>query len=87
MTLTATATEHAGAPAVRFEVVDTGPGIPAEHLPHVFDRFWQARETRRAGAGLGLAIAKGIVEAHGGAIGVESALGAGARFWFVVPAE
>ncbi|AHG89454.1 ATP-binding region ATPase domain protein [Gemmatirosa kalamazoonensis] len=71
--------------AVRFEVADTGPGIPPEHLPHVFDRFWQARETRRGGAGLGLAIVKGIAEAHGGAAGVESASGAGARFWLTVP--
>ena len=71
--------------AVRFEVQDTGPGIPPEHLPRVFDRFWQARETRRAGAGLGLAIVKGIVEAHGGEIAVESTLGAGTRFWFDIP--
>src|SRR5204863_163157 len=47
---------------VRVAVRDTGPGIAAEDLPYVFDRFWQARSTRRAGAGLGLAIAKGIVE-------------------------
>jgi signal transduction histidine kinase len=76
----------APAGGVRFEVRDTGPGIPAEHLPHLFDRFWQARETRRAGAGLGLAIAQGIARAHGGELSVESAPGAGARFWFDVGA-
>jgi signal transduction histidine kinase len=70
---------------VRVSVADTGPGIPPEHLPHVFDRFWQARSTRRAGAGLGLAIARGIVEAHGGRIGVESQRGLGTTFWFTLP--
>lgn len=69
----------------RVSVADTGPGIPPEHLPHVFDRFWQARSTRRAGAGLGLAIARGIVEAHGGAIGVESQPGRGTTFHFSLP--
>ncbi|HEX8393315.1 MAG TPA: ATP-binding protein [Longimicrobium sp.] len=70
---------------VRVSVADTGPGIPAEHLPCVFDRFWQARSTRRAGAGLGLAIARGIVEAHGGEIGVRSEPGAGSTFSFTIP--
>ncbi|HEY0035645.1 MAG TPA: ATP-binding protein, partial [Longimicrobium sp.] len=70
---------------IRVSVADTGPGIPPEHLPHVFDRFWQARSTRRAGAGLGLAIARGIVEAHGGAIGVESEPGRGTTFHFTLP--
>lgn len=71
--------------AVRISVADTGPGIPAEHLPQVFDRFWQARSTRRAGAGLGLAIARGIVEAHGGDMGVQSEPGAGSTFFFTLP--
>lgn len=71
--------------AVRISVADTGPGIPAEHLPQVFDRFWQARSTRRAGAGLGLAIARGIVEAHGGVMGVRSEPGAGSTFFFTLP--
>jgi signal transduction histidine kinase len=71
--------------AVRFAVADTGRGIPAEHLPHVFDRFWQARETRRGGAGLGLAIVKGIVEAHGGRLGVESVPNVGTTFWIEIP--
>ena len=70
---------------VLFLVTDTGPGISGEHLPHLFDRFWQAREFRRSGAGLGLAIAKGIVEAHGGRIGVESAPGEGSTFFFTLP--
>jgi PAS domain S-box-containing protein len=69
----------------RFTVADTGPGIRPEHLPHLFDRFWQARTTARSGAGLGLAIAKGIVEAHGGRIWVESAVGAGSAFHFTLP--
>lgn len=71
---------------VRFTVVDTGPGIPPEHLSHVFDRYWQAREGDRRGAGLGLAIAKGVVEAHGGRIWAESPSGSGAVFVFTVPA-
>jgi chemotaxis family two-component system sensor kinase Cph1 len=68
-----------------FAVHDTGPGIPAADLPHVFDRFWQARKTARQGAGLGLAIAKGLVEAHGGRIWVESAEGRGATFSVSLP--
>jgi signal transduction histidine kinase len=70
---------------VRVAVRDTGPGIAAEDLPYVFDRFWQARSTRRAGAGLGLAIARGIVEAHGGRIGAESTVGEGSTFAFTLP--
>ena len=72
---------------VRISVRDTGCGIPAENLPHLFDRFWQAHGARRGGAGLGLAIAKGIVEAHGGRIWVESELGAGSTFAFSLPLE
>jgi len=68
-----------------FTIADTGAGIPPENLPHLFDRFWQARETRRAGAGLGLYIAKGIVEAHGGRLWVESKLGVGTTFFFTLP--
>lgn len=71
---------------VCFRVRDTGVGISEAHLPHVFDRFWQVHSTGRAGAGLGLAIAKGIVEAHGGAIWAESTLGAGTTFAFTIPA-
>jgi signal transduction histidine kinase/DNA-binding NarL/FixJ family response regulator len=67
-------------------VIDTGPGIPAEQLPHIFGRFWQAKRTDRRGIGLGLSIAKGIVEAHGGEIWVESEVGQGSRFVFTLPA-
>ena len=72
---------------IRVAVADTGAGIPADNLPHLFDRFWQARGARRGGAGLGLAIAKGIVEAHGGRIWVESTLGEGSTFRFSLPID
>ena len=70
---------------VRFSVSDTGAGIPEDQLPHLFDRFWQANRTDRRGVGLGLAISKGIVEAHGGHIWAESKLGTGSTFFFTVP--
>lgn len=72
----------------RVEVRDTGSGIPAEDLPHIFDRFFRGEKSRSrasGGSGLGLAIAKGIVEAHGGRITVESAAGAGTRVMLAVP--
>jgi signal transduction histidine kinase len=84
-------TIHLGAePAgesVRFYVWDTGDGIAPGDLPHVFDRYWQASKTHHAGVGLGLAIAKGAVEAHHGTIEVESRLGEGTTFTFTLPAE
>jgi signal transduction histidine kinase len=70
---------------VLFWVADTGLGIPEEAVPHVFDRFWQVKRAARAGAGLGLAISRGIVEAHGGRIWVESTLGRGTVFFFTIP--
>ena len=70
---------------VRFSVSDTGPGIIAEEMSHIFDRFWQATRTASLGTGLGLPIAKGIVEAHGGTIWVESQPGVGTTFYFTVP--
>jgi PAS domain S-box-containing protein len=70
---------------VVFAVEDTGPGIPPEHIAQVFDRFWQARREGRKGLGLGLAIARGIVEAHGGRIWVESDVGSGSTFLFTLP--
>src|SRR6185437_15939982 len=67
---------------VRVTVEDNGPGIPAEHLPHVFERFYRADPAASPpGSGLGLAIARGVVEAHGGNIGVESAPGQGTTVW------
>jgi PAS domain S-box-containing protein len=67
-------------------VTDTGVGIPAEHIPHVFDRYWHARRAERTvGTGLGLAIARGIIEAHGGRIWVKSVLGKGSDFHFTLP--
>jgi PAS domain S-box-containing protein len=71
--------------AVVFTVRDTGPGIAPEHLEHLFDRFWQADGTAHLGAGLGLTIARGIVEAHEGEIRVESAEGEGSAFHFTIP--
>jgi PAS domain S-box-containing protein len=70
---------------VVFWVADTGVGIAAEDVPHVFDRFWQARKSKRSGAGLGLAIVREIVRAHGGRLWVDSALGAGSTFFFTLP--
>jgi PAS domain S-box-containing protein len=73
---------------VMFSVADTGVGIAPDALPHVFDQFWQAATTaRRLGAGLGLPITKGIIEAHGGRIGVESEVGRGTTFFFTLPAS
>lgn len=69
---------------VVFGVRDRGPGIAPSELPHVFDRYWTGR-TRKSGAGLGLAIVRGIVKAHGGSVGVDSKLGDGALFWFTIP--
>ena len=72
-------------------VTDSGPGIPAEALSKVFERFYRveqgrARSESGQGSGLGLAVARSIVEAHGGSIGVENVPGQGASFWLVLPA-
>ena len=69
---------------VLISVEDSGPGIASEDLPHVFDRFYKSRDSR--GMGLGLSIAKYIVEAHGGEIKAESAAGSGTKIWFSLPA-
>ncbi len=70
---------------IQFSVEDTGPGISEEDMPHLFDRFWQARKAARQGTGLGLFIVKGIVEGHGGHIWVESKIGEGSKFFFTLP--
>jgi signal transduction histidine kinase len=73
---------------VRFSVIDTGPGIPADELANLFDRFYQAAGNvhKRKGLGLGLSICKGLVAAHGGRIWVESLPGVGSAFNFTLPA-
>lgn len=81
ITLRAARTES----AVCFSVVDDGPGIAEGELPHIFERYWSAERHASKGSGLGLFITKGIVEAHGGRIWVESAVGAGASFHFTLP--
>jgi signal transduction histidine kinase len=84
--IAAGATEH----AVAITVTDTGDGIPAEHLPHVFERFYRAdtaRDRDRGGSGIGLSIAKALVEAHHGRIGVSSSgAGTGTTFTLTLPA-
>ncbi len=74
----------AQATAVAVSVRDEGDGIPPELVPRIFRQFWRAK--RRGGAGLGLYIVKGLVEAHGGSITVQSAPGGGAEFRFTMPA-
>ena len=71
---------------VRFSVTDHGPGIPVEHQARLFERFFRVPGSDPRGAGLGLAIAREVVTAHGGQIGVNSLPGLGAEFYFVLPA-
>ncbi len=76
--------------AVMIEVIDTGLGIPADALPHIFERFYRADKARsraQSGAGLGLSIVKAIIEAHGGQVSAESTPGQGTRVWFTLPVE
>lgn len=79
------ATERDG--AIEVAVSDTGSGISAEHLPNIFDRYWQSHEPRirTRGAGLGLPIARGIILAHGGRMWVDSKVGTGSTFHFTLP--
>lgn len=72
-------------PAVRFSVKDKGPGITPEHQEHVFERFYRVPGTNKTGAGLGLSIAREIVVAHQGEMGVISQPGEGSEFFFVLP--
>jgi signal transduction histidine kinase len=69
----------------QFVVEDTGPGIPVAELPHIFEPYWSATRHKRQGMGLGLYICKGIVEAHGGRLWVESKHGEGTKFFFTIP--
>jgi NtrC-family two-component system sensor histidine kinase KinB len=78
--------EASPASEVRWEVVDQGPGIPAEHQGALFEKFYRVPGTAQSGSGLGLFIAKGLVEAHGGRISLHSEPGQGTTFWFTVPA-
>jgi two-component system sensor histidine kinase BaeS len=74
--------------AVLLKITDTGAGIPAQDLPHIFDRFYRADQSRQQienESGLGLAIAKSFVKAHGGKITVESELGGGSMFTIRLP--
>jgi signal transduction histidine kinase len=71
--------------AVQVSVADDGPGIAPDDLPHVFDRFWQGGPERAEGGGLGLAIARELVRAHGGRIWVESTPSSGSTFLFELP--
>jgi signal transduction histidine kinase len=85
VTVSARKTDHA---RIRVSIADTGPGIPEESLPFVFDRFYRADQARAidtGGSGLGLAIAKELVEAHGGEIWVEPKKGRGSTFFFSLP--
>jgi two-component system, chemotaxis family, sensor kinase Cph1 len=82
--ITLSVTKH-GPMCIKFAIKDEGPGIPIENIPFIFDRFWQANQASRVGIGLGLAIARGIVEAHGGEIWVESKVGIGSSFQFTLP--
>ena len=85
--VTVSALQHDGSVQVR--VADTGVGIPAEHLPRVFERFYRvdsARSRDDGGTGIGLAIARSVIEAHGGRIWAESRPGEGSVFAFELPA-
>jgi NtrC-family two-component system sensor histidine kinase KinB len=70
---------------IRFEVADQGPGVASAHQAGLFEKFFRVPGSPGGGSGLGLFIAKGVVQAHGGEIGIESRAGAGATFWFTVP--
>ncbi len=74
-------------PTVQFQVNDEAGGIAPEQLGHIFDRYWQAPDTLRKGTGLGLYIAKAIIESHGGQIRAEAEFGVGSTFYFTLPLE
>jgi signal transduction histidine kinase len=70
---------------IRFEVTDTGPGIPPAERQHIFEPYWSAERHRKNGTGLGLFIARGVVEAHDGRLWVDSEPGRGTTFFFTLP--
>ena len=70
---------------VRFSIIDGGPGMSPERVANLFDPYWHARQSPRDGTGLGIAIAKGFIEAQGGTVAVESAQGKGTTFSFTLP--
>jgi PAS domain S-box-containing protein len=78
---------HVADGQVVFSVADTGPGIPADQVPHLFDRYWTSERKGAKGTGLGLYISKRIVEAHGGELWVESEVGRGTKFSFTLPLQ
>jgi NtrC-family two-component system sensor histidine kinase KinB len=75
----------AGPTHIRFEVLDQGAGIPGEHQSGLFEKFFRVPGSPEGGSGLGLFISKGLVQAHGGKIGLSSQVGRGATFWFTIP--
>jgi signal transduction histidine kinase len=74
-----------GGDRVRFEIADRGPGISRAHQQGLFEKFARVPGSPEGGSGLGLYIAKSVVEAHGGEIGIDSEAGEGATFWFTIP--
>ena len=84
---TVTVRAEPGDGEVMISVTDTGPGIAPEQLRRIFDRYWQGKNNRAAGVGLGLSIVKGLVESHGGNVFVKSQEGSGSTFAFTLPAE
>jgi two-component system phosphate regulon sensor histidine kinase PhoR len=82
---TVTIRVRAAGEGVELEVQDSGVGIPADELPHLFERFFRASTANASGTGLGLPIARSIAELHGGTISVDSAVGTGSTFWLSLP--
>jgi signal transduction histidine kinase len=82
---TITVGAQSGDAGVRFWVSDEGPGLSDQSADRVFDRYWRAPDAHSRGRGLGLAIVKGLVEAHGGTVGLETSLGRGCTFYFWLP--